>query len=282
MIEEIERRLADGVESGRFEGLLFHGSGEPWEGKPRPGGDGMFWTASSAVIAQQYIPASGSTSIVTKVQSWRTDDRVLPELHSFWVTAAMQMTGLECSDAEYDPYGQLVSWRYPEGWPTYGQCQAWLENELGYVWRRDHEPVEVKVLMSDGAETLMPSDWSKDGTLLVTLSDGLAFRDLRRGGEGDLMDLEYHDYEAFEAAEAAGVDGVVINDFAQSDEGNLGHVSYGLTSHALSKLEWVAIPAKRHVYDWKQKDDITADIVEWASARLEPAAAASAMVTART
>lgn len=271
MIDEIERRLAEGLETGRFEGLLFHGSGEPWSGDPQVGGDGIFWTTTSAVIAQQYIPASGSASIVGKPRLSEVG-HIWPENHSFWHDVARQMSGLACSDVQFDDRGQLSSWRYPEGWPTYEQCLAWLENEMGYAWEGEYDVVSIKMSSADGDGVVMPASWFREGTLLVTLADGLSLRDLRDGPEGDLMNLEYHNYEGFEAATRDGMDAVIINDFAQSDDGNIGHVSYGLTQNALAKLEWLTIPARRHVYSWNQTDDLTGDLRDWAAHRSQDVA----------
>ncbi len=174
------------------------------------------------------------------------------------------MTGLACLDVEMDAHDQLKTWRYPDGWPTITECVQWLQNEMGYRWNDDRHQLPIKCRFVDGVETLMPADWFLPGTLLVTLSDGLSFRDLRNGREGDLTNLEYHQYDRFSLAARDGADGVIINDFAQTDEGNIGHVSYGLTTHALSKLDWLSIPAVRHVYDWQQQNEMTQAIADWA------------------
>jgi hypothetical protein len=263
MIDEIERRLIEGSARGVFQGLLFHGSGEPWDGDPRPGGDGIFWTADSPVIAQQYIPASGGSVFVSMPFEHRLSEMAPPDRHSFWNMAARQMTGLQCLDVEYDESGMPRSWRYPQGWPTLAECVAWLRDDLGYDLHDPNTPTAVKCSFEDGKETLMSADWYIQGTLLVTLSDGLEWRDLRSGEEGDLMDLEYHRYGDFAQAERDGVDGVIINDFAQTDEGNLGHVSYGLTSHGLANRDWLEIPAIRHPYTVGRTDDLTEAIREW-------------------
>jgi hypothetical protein len=261
MIEEIHRRIRDGVASGRFEGLLFHGSGEPWEGSPVIGGDDIFWTSKSAVIAQQYIPAAGSTALVRSPSSYEMDRHIRPD-EAFWSAIAARVAGASCVDVEYNKHGRLLSWRYPQNWPTYRQCVEWMKTELGYDMA-ENDMVEVKCFWEGNEERFMPASWKLQGSLLVTLSDDLKWRDLRLGQESDLMDLEYHQYEAFRQASNDGIDGVIINDFAQTDGGNVGHRSYGLTKNGLESREWVIIPAKRCTYDFAQPSDVTEDILVW-------------------
>ena len=82
------------------------------------------------------------------------------------------------------------------------------------------------------------------GRLLVTLREGLNLHDHAAGGDGDLMDPEYHDLELFRRLESEGFDGVVINDFLQDDaHGNVGHRSYGLFAATAARIPWIEIPA---------------------------------------
>ena len=63
-----------------------------------------------------------------------------------------------------------------------------------------------------------------------------------------------------------GCDGVVINDFAQTDEGNMPHLSYGLTLTGQSKVEWASLPARRRPISeaWSGRK-VTPEVLEWAS-----------------
>lgn len=69
---------------------------------------------------------------------------------------------------------------------------------------------------------------------------------VRRGDDGDLTDLEYHDHPAFARAQSAGYDGVIINDFAQTNVGNFGHVSCGINANGLRKLDFLRIDATHY------------------------------------
>lgn len=73
-------------------------------------------------------------------------------------------------------------------------------------------------------------------------------RDLRlwrkASGESSLLDLQYNDIRGFRDAEANGLDGVLVDDFAQSHEwGNYGHLSVGLFRKTMRSLQIRSVPA---------------------------------------
>lgn len=267
MTDTIEQRLVRAAETGDFRGFLFHGSGESWSGTPHPGGDGLFWMARTPAIAQAYIPSAGSSYIVSLPLEYLMPQRVIPEKHGFWHQAAEQMTGMRCQVDGYDEStGLPTRWSVPEGWPTYARCAEWLEG-MGYSWPRPHESIDVLVAREDGRERIMPAGWRLEGTLVVTTDDGLEFRDLRTGDEGDLLSPDHMRYGEFEKAEAAGADGVVINDFAQIGRSNVGHVAYGLTSRGIEGRAWLMMPATRFEPDRLDPSPLTPEVREWASVR---------------
>ena len=243
--DDILARIAGCADAGEAtrRGLLFHGTTERFDLPPRGGGyDGIVWTADTPIVAQAYIPRAGISQLLHHPGRWRLGERVVPNPDGAWTLVARQMTGLE-PDVELDAHRRLVSWGLPPGWPTYGEAAEWLAGighpvaEDGSVW-----------LPQDGAGgRIMPGDWRLPGRLLVTIGDGLDLADLRRGDEGDLTAVEYHDHAGFAAARAAGRDGVKINDFAQSERwGNVGHVSHGIFPEVAARLPWVEVPAVRH------------------------------------
>lgn len=227
--------------------LLFHGTCETFALPPRGGGyDGLVWTADLPTIAQAYIPDAGAKLLVSAPSEWQLGQRVVPAPNAAWTLVAHQMTGLD-AEVELDRHGNLRSWAVPAAWPTYREAAAWLSG-LGY-------PLDARgsawlsIAREDATERVMPADWSMPGRLLVTVADGLRLADLRRGTEGDLTDLEYHDHAGFAAARAAGYDGVVINDFVQTEAwGNVGHISRGLFPEAAARLPWIEVPARR--FEW--------------------------------
>lgn len=266
--EIIGRLQAAREAGGRPKGLLFHGTCESFEGRPVGGTyDGVFWTADSPVIAQQYIPSSATTVLVHRPRDYEMGDHVRPNPDSWWNGLAQRMSGLKCRDVELDSYGRAKSWIVPEGWPTYADCVRYVEEVLGY--RQERGGYEIRQQLVDGRFEDRPAGWQIQGWLYVTLSDGLRFKDMRRSEDGDLMDVEYHDLDGFARASEEGWDGVVINDFAQADgHGNVGHVSWGLLPRGLAKLDWVRIPAVRRPLECGH---LTPDVEAWlAEAEAEP------------
>lgn len=263
--EEIARRIAAALEAGRqVEGVLFHGTAEEIEGGLKPGGDGTLWTSDSPVIAQQYIPASGIESIRSKPMDYELDSRVLPNLNDTFYGLARRISGLEITDVERDHMGQAKSWAVPEGWPTYGDVVRYVEQDLGYDPGR-FGSYSLKVVTEGGKDRVMPAGWKMAGQLFMTLADGLDLKDVRQASEPDLSLYEHNNVGAFRAAAAEGRDGVVINDFAQTDQyGNFGHLSFGLNRNGLAKVKWVSIPATRFdLNDIWPFPIVTPDVRSW-------------------
>jgi hypothetical protein len=252
--DEILRRIGEAATpaDALASGLLFHGTCEAFDLPPRGGGyDGLVWTATAPTVAQTYIPVAGSQSMLSAPDRFRLGERVRPDPNSTWTTVARQM-GFAPNDVEMDDVGRLLSWSVPNGWPTYGEAAAFVAG-LGYdlvdsPW--------VSIDRRDGVECVLRADWRLPGRLLVTVADGLDLADLRRGSEGDLGDLEYHDHGLFAAARRAGKDGVTINDFAQTRRwGNVGHVSHGIFPEVAARLPWIEVPASR--FEWTDSLAVT-------------------------
>lgn len=247
---EIVKRLRTAADSGRqIEGLLFHGTCERIEGPLRPGGDGLLWMSDSPAIAQQYIPAAGLEIMCSRPSPYEMDNRVRPDRESVLYRIACGLAGRTVEDVEFDQYGRLLSWGIPDGWPTYRQVTDHVETVLGYA-PADSGCYWLRAAVEDGAERVMPADWTMPGTLFVALADGLRLKDIRQGEESDLTLYEHNNLCGFRQAAEEGYDGVVINDFAQTTKyGNLGHRSFGLNERGLSKAEWTSLPAVRFDLD---------------------------------
>lgn len=248
--------------------MLFHGTAETFELPPRPGGyDNVLWTAESPAIAQTYIPRAGITTYGNAEASWIMADRVRPLENSFWYLVVRNM-GFEATEVHKSPSGELLSWRLPEGYPSYAEAREWLEG-LGY--RRSTAGIyEVSIELTTGVDKIRPAAWRKQGRLLFAENPGLRLLDLVQGRESDLQDLDYHKIEAFREAEAAGYDGVVITDFLQDKEhGNVGHRSIGLFAAAAAQLNWEDIPAVNHA--WLPGVDTTPEYDAWLARRPDDA-----------
>lgn len=93
---------------------------------------------------------------------------------------------------------------------------------------------------------IMPASYKAAGTLLqVVPKKELNMLDMRKSDEGDLTDPDHQRYDDFSKAEQKGYDGVIINDFAQSEtHGNFGHTSYGFFQKTLPFLTITVIDTK--------------------------------------
>lgn len=244
MLDDIRSRLlAVAAEPSRLakSGLLFHGTAEPFDEAPDAvGGDGLLWFARSPLMAQTYIPASGLAAIVGKPFDHRLDERVWPN-SGFWTDFAVQDLGYALPDVEYDKTGQAKSWSATMPWPTYRECLHKLAG-LGYDFREDPESVK-QTLTKEGKFHVMPKAWRKPGRVFVTIDDGLSFAD-HSVGESDLTEKAHLRFDLFRAAEKRGFGGVIIDDFAQSEDfGNVGHRAYGLFSPAARSRQYLVFEA---------------------------------------
>lgn len=247
-------------------GLLFHGTAEPFdEPLDAVGGDRVLWFARSPLIAQTYVPAAGLAAYVSRPYDHRMDERVWPN-PGFWTDLAIEDMGYSLPDVEYDAQGRANSWSATMPWPTYRECMKKLE-DLGYTFEND--PEAVKQTITDGKMNVMPKAWRKTGRVFVTIDDGLKFADYSTG-ESDLTEKAHLRFDLFEKAEKAGACGVVIDDFAQSDDqGNVPHRSFGLFSKATRGREYLVYDAV-HREIGGARSHLTEDFLSFAAA-LEPA-----------
>lgn len=106
----------------------------------------------------------------------------------------------------------------------------------------------------EGGWRILPNETRVVGRLLtIKPKRDLRLLDFTLGGEieGDLMNVDYHRIPEFRRAAKQGYDGVVINDFAQSNNyGNVGHISYGLFKHVVEDLVITEAPATHDDLDF--------------------------------
>jgi hypothetical protein len=258
-------------------GILFHGTGESLEGPLRCGGDGMFWTARSSVVAQSYIPHSGLTAYFG-IDSHQLQARLSPGTIEPLVDWALKRcrASLDDLDIERDRCGNLRSWRIPEGWPTWQDARDHLMLELGYSADR-HGLFELSISSANGKERIMPAEWRLPGSLIVLHVPDLQV--IRLGEDGDLIDPQHLWADKFNAAEAAGAEAIEIGDFLQSRRfGNVGHRAIGLTGKALARARYVALDAIN--FDFNSVVDFSREVTPhfqafWSQcrSRLDPAPA---------
>lgn len=256
---------------------LFHGttaSVEAISQGVRPGGyDGVFWTADASAIAQCYIPAAPGKVLVHPPSSYQLDQAVRPDRHSFWFGLAEQL-GRAPVVEQWGDLGLARSWRTPPGVATYGELLDHVRS-LGYQPSEFNGMFRIKRGGGPGGGLVMPADWKAPGALVII--DGfqsMRLADISRA-DGDLTDLQYHKVSLFRRLERDGYDGVVINDFCQSENrGNVGHLAYGFFAHAAARLELQVIPAVN--FDWS--DEVgglqcmeTPEFRRWRSAQVDAA-----------
>lgn len=243
MLDEIRSRLLAVAGDPALltnSGLLFHGTVEPFDTQPDAVGmDGLLWFARSPLVAQAYIPDSGLSTYVGKPSPFNMDDRVWPN-PGFWTDFAVHDLGYALPDVEYDDLRRAKSWSATMPWPTYRECLSRLA-ERGYAFETD--PETIKLVMNEGRTHVMPKSWRLPGRVYVTLDQGLRFADFSTG-ESDLTEKAHLRFDRFERARSQGADGVIIDDFCQSEDcGNVAHRAYGLFSPAATKLEYLVYDA---------------------------------------
>jgi hypothetical protein len=229
---------------------LFHGSIEDIEGELRPGGyDSVLWFADMAGIAQLYIPRSGGELFTSSGNIAKPSED--PSIHAIQRLIDLNY---DYNRVEWDDYGRLKSYPVPPGWEE-------LDPNIEY--NREAERRLAKLgFKGDGMEgwktyrfrfhkgRLLPPDESVQGQLCVAVAQ----RDLvlwnKSLGEGDLTNVQYHDLKGFRKAFELGYDGVMIDDFAQSEDwGNIGHMSVGVFAPTVASLDIRCVPATYEEYN---------------------------------
>jgi len=218
--------------------------------------DGCLWLAYSPTVAQTYIPASSSTLL--RVNAWSMDDKLCPQLNGTpprpegLYALALQLGYPEATNIQLDAIGRTDSFGMPPGYPRYGDIVRHLV-EMGYPWQEGKDfSAWVRIEHVDGQQYFRPKDFKKEGRLFIVdgVSD-LRLFDYAAGQDGDLMDVDYHKFGLFRDAEAEGYDGIIINDFCQTDNhGNVGHRSVALFAHAIPKIRYASVPAVH--WEWPE------------------------------
>lgn len=242
---------------------------------PRPGSDGVFWTALNPAVAQNYIPEAGS-AVMCGIDQFEMDQLVRPHepWHDAFSDIARNHLGIRFEDVVFDHTGRATSWRVADGHPRYRDIVAYIECQLGYtsIGGAEHDKrYRLKVKSrSSGGNLFARADWKLTGWLWIV--DGwqqLNFYDLASISHGDLLDPDYKQYSLFQQLQRKGYDGVRINDYCQSAEwGNVGHVSIGFFAHAIPKLHFETILAAN--FDWgPERGDLqmqlTSEFIGWAN-----------------
>ncbi|QUH21865.1 hypothetical protein [Alkaliphilus sp. B6464] len=236
---------------------LFHGTCEKIEGELRGGGyDGVFWTAYTSAVAQNYIPEAGIISYIPEIEYF-LDNAVTPENTNIVIA---EMMGYRAEIHSVDS-NRPSSWSWFKDkescYFTKGELKAFIEKDLGYKAKDGVYPIKTSYI--EGKLTVLPADYKLKGRLyILTVRNEKELRiyDYANGSEGDLTDPEYNHLKVFKWAKEQGYDGIKINDFCQSKNwGNVGHHSIGLFPIGLKKMNKTFITATN--FDWDESLQIS-------------------------
>jgi len=233
---------------------LFHGTLEPLKGGLLPGEyDQVLWFGDNAGVAQLYIPRGGGSF-------YKGSEGLAQPSRDSSTQQVQRMVGLnfDPGQVEWDEHGKLRSYRLPDEWSEFNKNLDKMSREielrlekLGYAGTGLLGSRTYHFYSTNGK--ILPPGGKSLGTLCVatTLRDMTLWE--KALGEGDLTEVQYHDVGGFRRAQEK-FDGVIIDDFAQSEEwGNLGHLSVGLFGPALKDIKTKCIPATYEEWNrsWK-------------------------------
>lgn len=265
---------------------LYHGTLESFDTRniKTAGYDEVFWTSDDINIARMYIPETHGYKNFTIDSFFRGND-IEGIKKSIGLTQAIINKAWEKQEEGYkllrfwDDKHQWFSQKFKEyqKQDVYNDIPEefftkWMEaenNKTKYQkeWKTSDYYLKKFILQKmknfgyDGGNygyfkkvktdkdgNLLPADYKDVGKVLeITCTRDFKFYNIGHGKEGDLMDLEYKQIGLFRKAEEKGYDGIVINDFAQSEKyGNYGHKSFGFFNRALKDLSIKQIRDQTH------------------------------------
>ena len=219
------------------QGLLFHGTIEPFEGPLRPTGwEGLLWFSDSPIVSQSYCAAAG-LSALWSFQSWRSADRFVPIGDLDEKLFAGMGHDIEAMEIQHGRDGRPESYRILESHPTYADVATYVTETLGYHLRDGSCWITLK------HDQVQPASWKEQGRLYILKKpDALQLYDMRKQ-EGGLAGRQWMETEQFANAREAGYDGVIISDVHQTERlGHYGHTSWGLFGETIERLDVHDIP----------------------------------------
>ena len=232
-VEEMKKRIS------------FHGTGEQIKGKIRVGGyDEIFWTTDTPQIAQTYI-SDFSTKTFSQHSNYELEESIHP-FNSSQVDV-LNLLGYEIIGKKNN-YGGYDSYHLEKNGERCKEFPKKIElQKLFFKYNYFAKDNMFKIKFNDNNEIVNNNERRNGHLCIIKTKSDLNIKDISTG-EGDLMDVQYHNLEEFKSLNRKGYDGIKIDDFAQSNfYGNVMHDSVGLTQQALDsgKIEILMIPVKR-------------------------------------
>jgi len=224
--------------------VLFHGTIEKFEESQLTTGsyDDVLWLAYEPNIARSYIPYSRDSFVDTEVLGKPVFDKSVQDIQ--------RSLGIfyDYANIEWEAMLPKNGWSAPK-------------RKDGSYWDRGFFPPEIidDMLTKAGYQpkenhlnrnkkygrTFVITNPNKMGRLFtITVNQDLKVFDYAQDRESDLQDIDYHNIPLFRKLESQGYDGIIITDFAQTQElGNFAHNSVGIFKHAIKKLSWYSEPS---------------------------------------
>lgn len=266
--------------------ILYHGTSESFDTRTlKPGGDGIFWTTDDIMIARTYIPRNGSSSS-TSLQSILRDEQHKNIRKSIGLTNKIISFAWEKDRKGYEMYKYWDD-KYKEFSKKCKELESigdldslddaffvqWMEAEQKRKESLSHKKAEDYLksfvitkmktfgyeptgysgdyftkILTDNDGNLLPSSTRTIGKVLeITCKRDFKFYNYALGKEGDLMEPDHRKYGLFKQIEEDGYDGIIINDYAQSEyHGNYGHISFGFFKSSLKDLSSKQIRSQTH------------------------------------
>lgn len=267
--------------------VLYHGTVESFDArKPHPGGyDNVFWTTDHMMIARTYIPSKSSytnTSVssilrdkdhdgirkslgITKEimnYAWKKQEEGYKKL-KYWDEKNKEFAAKykELEKTRFDDLTDDFFSQWQEADNNYRKYQQeWKTTEhymkmfvvhkmktLGYEPTGYSNDYFTKI-STDAEGNLLPRNTKSKGRVLKLICNrDFKFYNQAYQKEGDLMDVDYNKLSLFDKVKKNGYDGIIINDFAQSDyHGNYGHISIGFFKNAIKDLTVKQIRNQTH------------------------------------
>lgn len=273
--------------------VLYHGTVESFDKRKTTTApyDNMFWTSDDMMIARTYIPSKSSymsTSIDSLIRdedhenirkslgltqriikyAWEKQEegyqklKYWEEKHKGFIAKNKEL------EKDFTKYTDDFFQQWSVAEDNYRKAQKemkWADHYLklfvthkmkqfGYEPTGYSKDYFTKIFTDDDGYLLPFSSKSVGKVLKVICKRDFKFYNYAYGREGDLMDVDYHKLDLFRKVEEKGYDGIIINDYAQSDyHGNYGHLSIGFFKNSMKDLTIKDIRNQTHPSEeeWK-------------------------------
>lgn len=264
--------------------ILFHGTSSSFDTrKISPGGDDIFWTTDSITIARMYIPNKSRRLFVTpsyllsgknyenirkslgitksiinlafKKQEFNYQTYLfLQKKNSEFLTKSKELEDNDEPIEDFFNAWKTVSNEYEKAKKNLKVVEDYLSNFLIQKMKTFGYELDnggYNDIMTDSEGNLLHNSVQTIGKVLkLTCQRDFKFYNYAYGKEGDLQDVDYNKFSLFRKIEEQGYDGIIINDFAQSNHyGNYGHFGIGFFKSSVKDLSVKQIRSQTHPKD---------------------------------